>query len=102
MRRRGAEEPVDFFARGRVVPGPDARVAAYLAVELGRAVVFPEPTEDAAERTNPSRFGASRKSALEETPVEVLDVRGAELVGTEIATRADEEAGGLKEMRAAR
>lgn len=102
MRRRGGEDAFDFFAGRGVVPGPDAGVAADLTVELGCVVVLPEPAEDATERTSAGRFGASRKGALEETTVEVLDVRGAEFEGAEVAVRADEEPRGLKEMRAAR
>jgi len=102
VRRRRAEDAVDFLPRGGVVPGPDPGVAPDLAVELGRVVVLPEPAEDAAERTSTGRFGAAGESALEETTIDVLDMRGAEFAGAEVAVGTDDELGRLKEMRAAR
>ena len=102
MRRRGGEDAVDFFARGRVVARADAGVAADLRVELGRVVVFPEPAEDATERTSARGFRAAREFALKEATVEVLDVRGAEFERAERSASADEQPRGLKEMRAAR
>ena len=102
VRRRCREDAIDFFAGGRVVARADTGVTADVAVEFRRAVVFPEPTEDATERTSARGFRAARESALKEATVEVLDVRGAEFERAKRSACSDEETRGLKEMRAAR
>ena len=101
VRRRCREDAIDFFAGGLVV-WADTGVTADVAVEFRRAVVFPEPTEDATERTSARGFRAARESALKEATVEVLDVRGAEFERAKRSACSDEETRGLKEMRAAR
>jgi hypothetical protein len=52
-------------------------IGAHLVIELGRAVVLPEPTQDAAERGREQRLGGGGVVGAIERVVEVGDVRAA-------------------------
>ncbi|WP_162601516.1 hypothetical protein [Occallatibacter savannae] len=52
-------------------------IGAHLLVELWRAVILPEPAENAADRGREKRLGGVGVAGAVELLVEVGDVRGA-------------------------
>lgn len=68
---------------------------AYLGVELGRAVVLPQPAKDESEGVGLYRFGRMGITAAADGRVEVEDVRGAEARGRKVASFRDEGLGCL-------
>ncbi len=90
MRRRAVDEAVDLFAVCGDVARTRAGIATDVLVELGRAVVFPQPPENDSYGAGLACFRGALIATTREGVVNLVGVRRGELVGRDAAGGGDD------------
>lgn len=91
--RRVGHQAVDFFAVGGDVARPCAGIAPDVLVELGRAVVLPQPAKDGSYGTGLASFRGALIATTREGVVDFFGVRRGDLVGRDAASSGDDGLG---------
>jgi hypothetical protein len=93
VRRRAGHQAVDLFAIGGDVARARAGISPDVLVELGRAVVLPQPAENDSYRASLAGFRGALIATTREGVVDLFGVGRGELAGRDAAGGGDDGLG---------